>query len=144
MENKQSSSKVENSEEITLEIVEKLAKELLTNYLNEYAKSANIEAYAKLGLFIFPVLILIHNVFIAGKSYEYSTYNNIKNIELTIVGVLVIALIILAVISIRITSKLTSKLKESSKRYGIKNQSMEEEFSILAVHFYGGRGVELK
>jgi len=134
----------EETEEKELEIIEKLPSELLSEHLGKYAKSANLEGYAKIGLIIFPVLVLIHNIFIAGRSYDYQTYESIKNTEITIVGILVAILIILAIIAMVINSNLNESLAESAKRYGIKKELMEEEFSLLAIHLYGGRGVKLK
>lgn len=134
----------ENTKEIELEIIQKIPDELLSEHLKMYCTSSNFEGYAKIGLVIFPILFLIHNVFLAGKSFNYKTYETIKVIELSIIGILVFCLIILAIIAMNLNSKLNKKLKESAKRYGVKIELMEQEFSLLAVYIYGGRGVKLK
>lgn len=141
MENKQLTSK---SEKTALEIVEKLPKELLTNHLNEYSKNVTIENYLRIVPLVFPILVIIHNLFIAGNSFKRSTYDNILITELTIVVITLIGLLILLGIYLKGTKKLNTKLKDSARRYGIRKQSMEEEFSFLALQFYGGMGVKLK
>lgn len=76
-----------------------------------YCTSSNFEGYAKIGLVIFPLLFLIHNVFLAGKSFNYKTYETIKVIELSIIEILVFCLIILRITAMNLNSKLSKKIK---------------------------------
>ncbi|WP_299683237.1 hypothetical protein [uncultured Tenacibaculum sp.] len=130
--------------ETRLEIVEKVPKEMLQSSLKIYSESTAMETYVKIPFLLFGVFILIHNVFIAGKSYDYQAYENIKTIEISIVVILVISVIIMAIIAMSKNSKVKNELKEISKRYGIKKEVVQEEFSTLAIHLYGGRGIVLK
>jgi hypothetical protein len=50
----------------------------------------------------------------------------------------------MAGIAMNKNSKTKKALKEISKRYTIKTATVQEEFSALAIHMYGGRGVVLK
>ncbi|WP_064967731.1 hypothetical protein [Tenacibaculum ovolyticum] len=131
-------------EKVTFEIIEKVPKEKLQVPLKLYAESAAMESYVKLPFLLVGALFLIHNVFIAGNSYSYSTYKNIKNIEISIIGIIVLAIFIMAGIAMNKNSKTKKALKEISKRYTIKTETVQEEFSALAIHMYGGRGVVLK
>ncbi|WP_237275766.1 hypothetical protein [Tenacibaculum ovolyticum] len=131
-------------EKVTFEIIEKVPKEKLQVPLKLYAESAAMESYVKLPFLLVGVLFLIHNVFIVGNSYSYSTYKNIKNIEISIIGIIVLAIFIMAGIAMNKNSKTKKALKEISKRYTIKTATVQEEFSALAIHMYGGRGVVLK
>ena len=134
----------QKKQEIELEIIEKLPKTILVKHLEEYAKYANLEGYLKLSVIIFPVLILIHNAFIAGNSYDYKTYNTIETTELSIVGLIVASVIVLVIIAMRINSKLKKELKQLAKKHAIKTKVMEAEFTLLAVNLYGGSGLKLK
>ena len=135
---------ITTEEEVKFEIVEKIPKEKLQEVLKIYSESAAMEAYVKLPFLGFGVLVLIHNIFLAGKSFDYSTYENIKNIEISIVAILVFIIIIIAVIAMKKNASVKNELKEISKRYGIKKEIVQDEFSALAMHLYGGRGVVLK
>jgi len=117
---------------------------MIKETLNLYSKSINLETYVKVVFAIIAVLVLMHNIFIAGNSYDYSTYENIKTIELSIVGIMVLIIFIIAGIAMSNNSKVTRQLKEASKRYTVKLETVQEEFNALAIHYYGGRGVVLK
>lgn len=132
------------TEEKELEITEKFPKKLLSEQLDIYCKSVNMETYAKFGFIVFPILVLIHNIFIAGNSYDYKTYEAIKTTELSIVFILMSVFIVLGVMVIIFNNKLNNSLTESAKKYGMEIELVEEEFSILSVYLYGGRGVKLK
>lgn len=134
----------ETTEEVQFEIIEKVPKEKLQVPLQLYADSAAMESYVKLPFLGFGILFLIHNVFLAGRSFDYRTYENIKTIELSVVGILMLVIIVMAVIAMNKNAKVKSELKEIGKRYAIKTEIVQEEFSALAIHFYGGRGVVLK
>ncbi len=135
----------ENSqEEIKFEIIAKVPKEKLQVPLDLYGESAAMETYVRIPFLLIGVLFLIHNIFLAGRSYDYNTYENIKNIEISIVGIIVLAVFIIAGIAMSKNSAVKKELKEIAKRYNIKTEVVQEEFSALAVHMYGGRGVVLK
>ena len=134
----------ENAEVIELQIIEKLPKKSLQELLTYYVNSVNMETYVKIPFALIAVLFLGHNVFLAGRSFDMNTYDMIKNVELSIVVLIVIAIITIAIIAMNNTSKLKSELLKVSKRYTIKVEDVEEEFNILAVSLYGGRGVVLK
>ncbi|MFL0100296.1 hypothetical protein [Tenacibaculum maritimum] len=135
---------IENREVKTLEITEKVPNELVAEQLEIYEKYSNIEGYAMIIFVAFPVLVLIHNFLIAGRSYEYEVYETIKTIELSIVGVLIAVTLIIAMIAIRLQRQLNKSLEATAKKYAIKIEVMEKEFNILSVYLYGGRGVTLK
>jgi len=134
----------ENTEVVELEIIEKLPKKSLEELLSYYANSTNMETYVKIPFALIAVFFLIHNVFIAGRSFVIDTYNTIKSIEIFIVVVLASAIFIIAIIAMNNNSKLKKGLLEASKRYNIKVEDTQEEFNILALSLYGGRGVVLK
>ena len=135
---------VNENEEVKFEIVEKVPKEKIQKSLKLYSDSTSIETYVKIPFALFAVFILIHNVFIAGKSYDYQTYESIKAIELTIVVILGISVIIMAIIAMSKNATIKKELKEISNRYGIKKEIVQDEFSDLAMHLSGGRGIVLK
>ncbi len=134
----------ENTEEIKFEIIEKVPKDKLQIPLDLYGESAAMETYVRIPFLLIGVLFLIHNIFLAGRSFDYETYENIKNIEISIVGIIVLAVFIIAGIAMSKNSTVKKELKEIAKRYNIKTEVVQEEFSALAVHMYGGRGVVLK
>ncbi len=134
----------QQNEEVKFEIVDKVPKEKIQNSLKLYSESAAMETFVKIPFVLFAVLVLIHNVFLAGKSYDYQTYENIKTIELSVVVLLVIAIVIMAIIAMSKNATIKKELKEISNRYGIKKEIVQNEFSALAMHLYGGRGVILK
>ncbi|TSE03474.1 hypothetical protein [Aquimarina algiphila] len=138
MENKE---KIE--QEVQLEIIEKLPKQILQEMLDIYKKSAEMESYVKIPFLIIGVFFLIHNIFIAGRSYSYDTYNTIKTTEFSIVGIIVIVVFIMAGIAIDKNLKLKKKLTNASKTYNISLETMQNEFSGIAANLYGGRGVKL-
>ncbi len=132
------------TEEVKFEIIEKVPKEKLQIPLDLYGKSAAMETYVRIPFLLIGVLFLIHNIFLAGKSFDYQTYENIKNIEISIIGIVVLTIFIMAGIAMSKNSAVKKELKEIAKRYHIKTEVVQEEFSALAVHMYGGRGVVLK
>jgi len=132
------------SEDNKFEIVEKVPNEKIQSLLKLYSESTSMEAYVKIPFLLCGVMVLIHNVFIAGKSYDYSTCESIKTIELSIVGVLVGIVIVIAIIAMIKNAEIKKGLLEITKRYNIKKEIVQEEFNALGVHLYGGRGVVLK
>lgn len=137
---------IENNEqeEVTFEIIEKVPKEKLQVPLDHYGKSAAMEAYVKIPFLLIGVGVLLHNIFLAGRSFDYETYENIKTFELSVVGIIVLVVFVLAGIAISNNLSVKKELNEISKRYHIKPETVQEEFSALAIHLYGGRGVVLK
>lgn len=139
-----SQSENTTQEEVKFEIIEKVPKEKLQIPLDLYGESAAMETYVRIPFLLIGILFLIHNVFLAGRSFDYQTYENIKLTELSIVGVIVLVVFIMAGITMSKNSTVKKELTEISKRYHIKPEIVQEEFSALAVHMYGGRGVVLK
>ncbi|WP_103867533.1 hypothetical protein [Aquimarina sp. I32.4] len=132
------------SEKPQLEIIEKVPTDILQIPLKLYSESTAMETYVKIPFLLIGVLFLIHNIFLAGRSFAYNTYETIKTVELSIVGVIVIVVFVIAGIAINKNSKVNKHLKEISKKYNIILEITQDEFSALAIHMYGGRGVKLK
>jgi len=137
-------NKEQNSEVVKLQIVEKLPKKSMEELLTYYANSLNMESYVKIPFALIAILFLGHNVFLAGRSFDINTYDTIKNVELSIVVLIVMSIIAIAIIAMNNTSKLKSGLLEASKRYSIKVEDVQDEFNVLALSLYGGRGIVLK
>lgn len=133
-----------NLEKEQLQILEKINKEELDAILGLYRESRSMESYVKIPFLLFGVLVLIHNIFIAGNSYDYETYDNIKAIELLIVGVIVFIIFIIAGMAMSKNSKIKELLRKTSEKHNISLEKIQEEFSALGIHLYGGRGVQLK
>ena len=70
----------DNSEQHQLEIIEKVPDNELETPLNLYSVFRNLEMYVKIPFVLIAVLILIHTIFIARKSYDYNIYEFIKTI----------------------------------------------------------------
>ena len=134
----------ETTEEIELKSLETLPKEKTQEMMDLYGASMSMETYAKLCFAIIFVLVLIHNIFIAGNSYALDTYDTIMAVELSIVGVILLAVFIIAGIAMSKSSQLKKLIIENSKRYNLKKQELGDEFSLIAVHLYGGRGITIK
>lgn len=128
---------------LQLETLDRLGKDQLQTAIDNYGKSANMEGYAKIALIVFPVLFLIHNVFLAGRTYDMDTYDFIMNTEMSIIGIIVFIIIVLAIRAWHFKSVTKDILNEEAKRKKINKTKLQEEFSILAVHYYGGEGVKL-
>jgi len=141
MENNQENTQ---AEVVELEIIEKLPKNSLEELLSLYASSASMETYVKIPFALVAILFLIHNVFLAGKSFAIDTYNTIQNAEISIVAIIVLSIFVMAIMAMSKNSKLKTGLKEASKRYNIKIETVQNEFNALALSLYGGRGVVLK
>ncbi len=136
-------NKEKTEPEVQLEILEILPEQMLQEMLGIYKTSANMESYVKIPFFIIGVFFLIHNIFIAGRSYNYDTYNTIKTTEFSIVGIIVVVVCIMAGIAIDKNLKLKKRLTNASKTYNVSLEKMQEEFSGIAIHLYGGRGIKL-
>lgn len=124
--------------------IEKTPNKTLEKPLDLYREYANIEAYVKIPFLIIGIGFLLHNVFLAGKSFDIDTYDRIMTIELSIVGIIVAVVFVMAGMAISKNSKLNKELKEIAKKHGIPKETMQNEFSALAIHYFGGRGVQLK
>ncbi|WP_442266089.1 hypothetical protein ACSIGC_17695 [Tenacibaculum sp. ZS6-P6] len=136
--------KIKRKVEDKFEIVKKVPKDKIQNSLKLYNEYGTMKTLVKNIFLLNVVFIVIHNIFIAKKRYDYEVYNNIRIIETSIIGVLIILVVIITIIAMSKNSKVKNELKEISKRYGIKKEVVQEEFSVLAMHLYGGRGVVLK
>lgn len=134
---------MESSKEIESKIIDELEKEQLNKILNCYKKSASMEVYAIIPFIVYGILFLVHNVFLAGNSYSYDTYNAIKNIELIIVAVNFLIIVVLAVMAMNLNSNIKSELLEICDRKKVEKEDLELEFNALATTIYGGRGVKL-
>ncbi|GAA3517330.1 hypothetical protein GCM10022393_34300 [Aquimarina addita] len=133
-----------DAEEIQLEIIEKTPSNTLEEPLLLYSQSTAMESYVKIPFILIGVFFLIHNVFLAGRSYAYDTYEMIKTVELSIVGIIVLTVFIMAGIAMSKNHKLKKKLIEISHQYHIDIIKVQEEFNALAIHLYGGRGCVIK
>jgi hypothetical protein len=49
-----------------------------------------VEAYVKIIFLVIGALTIVLNVFLAGRSFDYSTYESIKTIELSIGGIIIL------------------------------------------------------
>lgn len=134
----------QTTEIISLKNLETLPKQQIEEMLQLYSASKNMETYAKIAFGVIAVLFLIQNVFIAGKSYPIDTYDTIMAVELSIVGIIVLAVFVIAGIAIAKSSKLKDQIVENSKKYQIKKQDLAEEFSLIAMRMYGGNGIKVK
>ena len=134
----------ETTQVIELKSLEALPQEKTQEMMDLYGASMDMETYAKLCFALIFVLVLIHNIFIAGNSYAIDTYDTIMAVELSIVGVIILAVFIIAGIAMSKLSQLKNLIIENSKRNNLKKQELGEEFSFLAVHLYGGRGITIK
>ncbi|MBJ2174826.1 hypothetical protein JBL43_11300 [Aureibaculum sp. A20] len=134
----------ENVIEVELDTLSKLSETELKSSLEVYKSLADMETYVKLPFLGIGILVLIHNVFLAGKSYELSTYNTIMNTEMTIGGILLLIVFTMAGIAISKTSKLKNEIKQYGKKHHIKKQILAEEFSLVATQLYGGSGIKIK
>ncbi|WP_299781225.1 hypothetical protein [uncultured Formosa sp.] len=132
------------TQEIELKVLEALPQEKTQEMMALYGTSMNMETYAKLCFVLLFVLVLIHNIFIAGNSYAIDTYDTIMTVELSIVGVIVFTVFIIAGIAMSKLSQIKKLIIENSKRYKLKKQELGKEFSFLAIHLYGGRGITIK
>ncbi|MCL5128386.1 MULTISPECIES: hypothetical protein [unclassified Algibacter] len=130
--------------EIELKSLDAVPTDKTQEMLSLYVVSLGMETYAKLCFAVIFILILVHNIFIAGNSYELDTYDTIMAVELSIVGVIILAVFIIAGIAMSKLSQLKNLIIENSKRNNLKKQELGEEFSFLAVHLYGGRGITIK
>jgi hypothetical protein len=122
----------------------KIRENKIQDLLKLYSSYSNIEAYAKLTFIVFPVLFLIHNLFIAGNSYPIDTYDNIKTTELTIVVIVMAIIIAMAIKALMVIREIKYILYEQCKQKNLEPEKLGEEFSAFAVALCGGEGVKLK
>lgn len=127
-----------------IELIEKVPENILSDALDIYKTITEMTAYVKIPFAVIAVIFLIHNIFIAGKSYAIDTYNNILHTELAIVGIIAVVVFIIAGITIKNNIKLKKTLTEISKRYHINISKTQEEFNTIAVTIYGGNGFTFK
>lgn len=133
-----------NTENQKLQNLEKIPADELKNPLKLYSESTSMETYVKIPFLLIGVLFLIHNIFLAGRGYDYDTYETIKTTEFSIVGIIVLSIFIIAGIAMNRNSRVNEALKEVSKKHNIALEKIQDEFSTLAIQLYGGRGVKLK
>ncbi|WP_108868641.1 hypothetical protein [Aquimarina aquimarini] len=138
------SNKTEENKDLKMHIVDNVPSGELEDILTLYSKSVAIESYVKIPFIFIAVLFLVHNIFIAGKSFDYNTYDAIKTVELCIVGIIVIVVFIMAGIAIDKNLKVNKSLKQIGVKYHIDIQTVQDEFNAIAIHLFGGRGITLK
>ncbi len=129
-------------DEVTLELIGKIPESELNKVLALHEQSANMKSYVRIPFLIIGVGFLIHNVFLAGKTYDMTTYNNIQTIEMSIVGICLLVVLVLAIKAMNANSKIKKTLLEFGEKYttNLKEQKeLEKEFNILATHLYGAR-----
>jgi len=136
-------SDIENTEE-QLNIEKKVANDVLQECFALYAKTTAMTAYVKIPFALIAVLILLHNLFLAGRSFDYSTYNTITTIEFSIGGCIALSIIIIAIIAMSCNLKLKKILTEISQKHHIDIYTVQEEFNLLAISMYGGSGFIFK
>ncbi|WP_103866779.1 hypothetical protein [Aquimarina sp. I32.4] len=138
------SNKTEEKKDLKMHIVNNVPSSELEDILTLYSRSVAIESYVKIPFIFIAVLFLVHNIFLAGRSFDYSTYETIKTVELSIAGVIVIVVFIMAGIAIDKNIKVNKLLKQIGTQYHIDIQTVQDEFNAIAIHLFGGRGVTLK
>ena len=132
----------DTQEEVILELIGKIPENELNKALAFHEESANMKTYVRIPFLIIAVGFLIHNVFLAGKTYDIETYNNIQTIEMFIVGICVLVVLVFAIKAMNANSKIKKSLSEFSKKYTTNIKEKKElvnEFNILATHLYGAR-----
>ncbi len=136
-------NKYDNTEQ-QLELYTKVPKDTLQKALSYYSKSTQIGIYVKFPFVLIAIMVVVHNIFIAGKSYNINTYDTILYTELTIVGIIVTIVIIMGIIAIINNLKLKTQLTYISDRYKINSEKVQDQFNLIAVSTYGGQGFTFK
>ncbi|ADY29923.1 hypothetical protein [Cellulophaga lytica] len=126
------------SEENKLSELQRIPETKLNVVLEEYLKFMSSTKYIRYVLLLFGALVLLYNVFIAGKSYSYSDYNTIKTSVILICCIFIIVLLVFAGVYFTKQLKVKGKLKEIAEYNNLDFKKVRKEFNIYVKEALGG------
>ncbi|MEP0214256.1 MAG: hypothetical protein ABJD66_13620 [Cellulophaga sp.] len=127
-----------NKEENQLNELQKISETKLKEVLDEYLNFMSSAKYLRYVLLLFGALVLLYNVFIAGKSYSYSDYNTIKTVVILICCIFITALLVFAGIYFTKQVKVKGILKEIAEYHNLDFKKVRKEFNLYVKDTLGG------
>jgi uncharacterized membrane protein len=119
----------------------KIAKNEFTILVESYVAYAAKMKYVRYLIFGVVAVILIYNLFVAGKRFPIEELNRIQTGFAVVMGLFVIALLVLAGIMISLLRKLKKDLNTTAEKYKLDKKGFRKEFHKLVKSTIGGPGL---
>lgn len=127
----------------SLNIFKKISEKRLQELFSSYQKYAKAEKWLKFSILPIVLIIITHNLFLAGKEVKLSTIDIITNyggIYLAVFGVIVITILI---IQIRAFRSINKDFRETLKKFDFEEKvNLQDEFNSIVIPIYGGQGAK--
>lgn len=108
---------------------------------DSYGVLLRIFAWTRIVIVGTIVLIGIYNLFIAGKRYSLSEYNLIKNIMVTIFGVILLVLLIILVLVFKRLGSIRGRVKKIATDSGYAYKDLKKEINLIIKSNLGSPGI---
>lgn len=130
-----------NKEENQLKELQRIPEEKLKVVLEEYLNLLASTKYIRYIFLFFGALVLLYNVFIAGNTYTYSDYNNIKTVVIIVCIIFIVALIAFGGVYYAKHLRVKGKLKEAAEYNMLDFKKVRKEFNIYVKETLGGNPI---
>lgn len=126
------------SEENKLSELQRIPEVELKDVLEDYITLMASTKYIRLIFLGFGALVLLYNIFIAGKTYSYSDYNDIKTGILIVCSIFIAVLLTFAFVYYAKQLKVKGSLKEVAEHNKLDFKKVRKEFNIYVKDMLGG------
>ena len=124
--------------ENTLPELSKIPEDKLTVILNEYIALMGTTKYVQYIFLAIGAIVLFYNIFIAGNTYTYSEYNNIKLIMLVVACLFGGGLILFGIVFYTRQLRVRGNLKEIAEKQKLDFKKVHKEFNVFVKDNFGG------
>lgn len=132
---------MDKQQTLNLKFVPNVKKEEFEDVLLDYKKYLKCNLWVRIPALLLFLTIVGYNFFIAGKSYSFSDYNNIKTTMTAIIACIVIVLIVAVVLMIKRQLFIGKKIRKMAQQHNFPNKEFKKEVNLVLKSLVGGRGI---